>query len=157
MKKTIILLFFIAISGISRAQQPIDSLYLWVNFQKETIVIDIPKDYFTLRTVAPKLPRFVAVRKLNILVPPLPQNDLLLQTFHNYLTKTTEPVDNYERLDWLRVMALYLYFSRNDLSKLAPEVLTTLENWQTAPSTNIIRKEVELVKRWEEMVQPNAN
>lgn len=89
MKKTIILLFFIAISGISRAQQPIDSLYLWVNFQKETIVIDIPKDYFTLRTVVPKLPGFVAVRKLNILVPPLPQKDLLLQTFHNYLTKST--------------------------------------------------------------------
>ncbi|KAF5032947.1 hypothetical protein DSECCO2_611850 [anaerobic digester metagenome] len=105
----------------------------------------------------PQLPRFVAVRKLNILVPPLPQKDLLLQTFHNYLTKTTEPADNYGRLDWLRVMALYLYFSRNDLSKLAPEVLTTLENWQTAPSTNIIRKEVELVKRWEEMVQLYAN
>jgi hypothetical protein len=157
MKKTIILLFFITLSGISRAQQPIDSLYLWVNFQEENIVIDIPKDYFTLRTIVPQLPRFVAVRKLNILVPPLPQKDLLLQTFHNYLTKSADPADNYQRLDWLRVMALYIYFSRNDLSKLAPEVLTTLENWQTAPDTYIIRKEVKLVRRWAEMAQTNAN
>lgn len=148
MKKTILFLFLITLAGISRAQQPIDSLYLWVNFQKETIVIDIPKDYFTLRTVAPKLPGFVAVRKLNILVPPLPQNDLLLQSLHDYLTKTTEPADNYERLDWLRVMALYLYFSRNDLSKLAPEVLETLENWQTSSETFVIRKEAEMVLMW---------
>lgn len=148
MKKTILFLFLITLASISRAQQPIDSLYLWVNFQKETIVIDIPKDYFTLRTVVPKLPGFVAVRKLNILVPPLPQNDLLLQSLHDYLTKTTEPADNYERLDWLRVMALYLYFSRNDLSKLAPEVLETLENWQTSSETFVIRKEAEMVLMW---------
>lgn len=148
MKKTILFLFLITLAGISRAQQPIDSLYLWVNFQKETIVIDIPKDYFTLRTVVPKLPGFVAVRKLNILVPPLPQNDILLQSFHDYLTKTTEPADNYERLDWLRVMALYLYFSRNDLSKLAPVVLERLEKWQTSSETFVIRKEAEMVLLW---------
>ncbi|HRX95033.1 MAG TPA: hypothetical protein P5158_12980, partial [Chitinophagaceae bacterium] len=85
------------------------------------------------------------------------QKDLLLQTFHNYLTKSAGPADNYQRLDWLRVMALYIYFSNNDLSKLSSEVLTTLENWQTAPDTYIIRKEVKLVRRWAEMAQPNAN
>jgi len=46
MKKTIILLFFIALFGITRAQQPIDSLYLWVNFQDETILVDIPDATF---------------------------------------------------------------------------------------------------------------
>lgn len=151
MKKTIILLFFITLAGISRAQQPIDSLYLWVNFQKETIVVDIPKDYFTLRTIVPQLPRFVAVRKLNILVPPLPAKENLLQTLEVQLTKNTNPADNYQRLDWLRVMALYIYFSQNDLSQLPPEVLTSLENWQTAPDTFVIRKEVELVRRWVEI------
>ncbi|KAF0204016.1 MAG: hypothetical protein FD170_705 [Bacteroidetes bacterium] len=151
MKKTIILLFFITLAGISRAQQPIDSLYLWVNFQEENIVIDIPKEYFTLRTVVPQLPRFVAVRKLNILVPPLPEKEKLLSSFGFFLTKNIEPSDNYGRLDWLRVMALYIYFSQNDLSQLPPEVLTTLENWQTAPDTFVIRKEVELVRRWVEI------
>lgn len=151
MKKTIILLFFIALSSISRAQQPIDSLYLWVNFQEEYIVIDIPKDYFTLRTIVPQLPRFVAVRKLNILVPPLPEKEKLLHTLEVHLKKTIDLTDNYERLDWLRVMVLYIYFSQNDLSKLPAEVLTILENWQTAPETFVIRKEVELVRRWVEM------
>lgn len=151
MKKTIILLFFIALSGISRAQQPIDSLYLWVNFQEENIVIDIPKDYFTLRTIVPQLPRLVVVRKLNIMVPPLPAKDQLLKTFGTYLTKTTGPADNYARLDWLRVMALYMYFSQNDISQLPPEALTTLENWQTASETYVIRKEAEMVRRWVEM------
>ncbi|MFH1120434.1 MAG: hypothetical protein V1775_11480 [Bacteroidota bacterium] len=153
MKKTIILLFLISLCGISRAQQPIDSLYLWVNFQEEAILIDIPDDYFNHRTAVPQLPRFVALRKLNMLVPPLPQKDMLLQSFGNYLAKTTTPADNYERLDWLRVMALYLYFSQNELSQLPPEVLGTLENWQTAPETWIIRKEVELVKSWVEMAR----
>jgi hypothetical protein len=151
MKKTIILLFFIALSGISRAQQPIDTLYLWVNFQEENIVIDIPKEYFTLRTIVPQLPQFVAVRKLNILVPPLPEKEKLLSSFGSYLIKNIETADNYERLDWLRVMALYMYFSQNDISQLPPEALTTLDNWQTASETYVIRKEAEMVRRWVEM------
>ncbi|MBW6490205.1 MAG: hypothetical protein K0B15_03310 [Lentimicrobium sp.] len=151
MRKTIILLFFITLAGISHAQQPIDSLYLWVNFQEENIVIDIPAEYFTLRTVVPQLPSFVAVRKLSILVPPLPAKEALLQIFRNFLTQSAFQADNYQRLDWLRVMALYIYFSQNDISQLPPEALTTLENWQTASETFVIRKEAEIVRRWVEM------
>jgi len=152
MKKTIILLFLIALFGISRAQQPIDSLYLWVNFQDETILVDIPDDYFNLRTLIPQLPSFVAVRKLNMLVPPLPKKEALLQTFSNYLVQSSAPTDNNQRLDWLRVMVLYIYFSQNDVTKLPTEVLVILENWQTAPETYIIRKEVEMVKKYVETV-----
>jgi hypothetical protein len=152
MKKTIILLLFIAHCSISRAQQPIDSLYLWVNFQEESITIDIPDDYFNHRTTVPQLPRFVSVRKLNMLVPPLPAKVALLQTFKTYLTKEAAPADNFHRLDWLRVMVLYMYFSQNDLSKMPPQVLATLENWQMAPEINVIRKEAELVRKWVELV-----
>jgi len=148
MKKTIILLIFTLLCSISRAQQPIDSLYLWVNFQEESITIDIPDCYFNHRTIIPQLPRFVALRKLNMLVPPLPQKDKLLQTFDNYLNVAPAPADNYQRLDWLRVMVLYLYFSQNDLSQLPPEVLETLESWQTAPDASVIRKEAEMVKHY---------
>ena len=148
MKKTIILLFFIAISGISRAQQPIDSLYLWVNFQEENIVLDIPKDYFTLRTVVSKLPGFVAVRKLNILVPPLPQKDLLLQTFHDYLTKSTEPADNYERLDWLRVMALYLYFNHERDQVFLSEMGKILEDWKQLTTAGPLITEIGYIEQW---------
>jgi hypothetical protein len=88
---------------------------------------------------------------LNIMVPPLPAKDNLLQIFEYYLTSTTVPSENYERLDWLRVMVLYLYFNQNDLSQLAPEVLATLESWQTATETVVIRKEAELVGKWVEM------
>lgn len=151
MKKAIILLFFIALCGISRAQQPIDSLYLWVNFQEKSIVIDIPDSYFNLRTVVPQLPGFVVMRKLNMLVPPLPAKDNLLQIFENYLTKHAADADNHQRLDWLRVMVLYLYFSQNDHSQLPPEVLTRLESWQTAPETTVIHEEAELVWKWVEM------
>ena len=152
MKKTIILLFLVALCGISRAQQPIDSLYLWVNFQDGTILVDIPDSYFNLRTIVPQLPSFVAVRKLNMLVPPLQKKEALLQTFSNYLIQTSAPTDNNQRLDWLRVMVLYIYFSQNDLSQLSPAVMATLEHWQKASETASIRKEVEMVKRWEEMV-----
>jgi hypothetical protein len=48
------------------------------------------------------------MRKLNILVPPLPEKEKLLSSFGSFLTKTAGPDDNYERLDWLRVMALYI-------------------------------------------------
>ena len=152
MKKTIILFLFCALLGSASAQQPIDSLYLWVNFQKEAIAIDIPDSYFNHRTTIPRLPTFVAMRKLNIMVPQLPAKEALLQTFENYLTKTTALADNYQRLDWLRVMVLYMYFSQNDVSQLPAEVLTTLENWQTAPDMAIIRKEAELVGKWVAMV-----
>ena len=148
MKQILLLLFFISLCGTSRAQQPIDSLYLWVNFQEESITIDIPDSYFNHRTAVPQLPRFVALRKLNMLVPPLPPKDALLQRFENYLSIEAAQADNYQRLDWLCVMVLYIYFSQNDLSKLPPGVLETLESWQTAPETAVIRKEVELVKKW---------
>jgi hypothetical protein len=147
MKKSILILFFFALFSASRAQQPIDSLYLWVNFQQENIVIDIPADYFTLRTVAPQLPRFVVVRKLNMLVPPMPAKEKLLQTFAAYLGKTS-PANNHQHLDWLRVMVLYIYFGQNDMSQLQPEVLATMERWHTAPETKGIQAEVGMVLRY---------
>ena len=153
MKRSIILIFLIALCSISRAQQPIDSLYLWVNFQEESITIDIPDSYFNHRTTIPRMPTFVVLRKLNIMVPSLPAKDTLLQIFENYLTKNTTNADNAQRLDGLRVMVLYLYFSQNDLSQLQPEVLVTLGNWQAAPETLLIRKEIGLVQKWVEMAQ----
>ena len=153
MKRSIILIFLIALCSISRAQQPINSLYLWVNFQEESITIDIPDSYFNHRTTIPHMPTFVAMRKLNIMVPPLPAKEALLQIFENYLTKNTTNADNAQRLDGLRVMVLYLYFSQNDLSQLQPEVLVTLGNWQAAPETLLIRKEIGLVQKWVEMAQ----
>lgn len=144
MKKSITILFFFALFSASHAQQPIDSLFLWVNFQEENIVIDIPSEYFTLRMVVPQLPRFVVVRKLNMLVPPLPAKEKLLQTFAAYLGKTS-PANNHQRLDWLRVMVLYIYFSQNDVSQLQPQIPTTLENWHTAPETKGIQQEVGMV------------
>ena len=98
--------------------------------------------------MAPKLPRFVAVRKLNILVPPLPQNDLLLQTFHNYLTKTTEPADNYHRLDWLRVMALYLYFNQERDQVFLSEMRKILEDWKQMPTAGPLRTEIGYIEQW---------
>jgi hypothetical protein len=124
-----------------------------VNFQEETIAIDIPDSYFNHRTVVPQLPRYVAMRKLNIMVPPLPAKDALLQTFENYLTKEAAPTDNYQRLDWLRVVVLYMYFSQNNLSQLPSKVFETLEKWQTALETAAIHKEAVMVKRWNEMAQ----
>lgn len=153
MKRSIILIFLIALCSISRAQQPIDSLYLWVNFQEESITIDIPDSYFNHRTTIPHMPTFVVLRKLNIMVPPLPAKEALLQIFENYLTKNTTNADNAQRLDGLRVMVLYLYFSQNDLSQLQPEVMITLGDWQAAPETLLIRKEIGLVRKWVEMAK----
>ena len=90
-------------------------------------------------------------------VPPLPEKEKLLSSFGSFLTKTTDHADNYERLDWLRVMALYMYFSQNDISQLPPEALSTLDNWQTASETFVIRKEAEMVRRWVEMAQSKIN
>ena len=153
MKRSIILIFLIALCSISRAQQPINSLYLWVNFQEESITIDIPDSYFNHRTTIPHMPTFVAMRKLNIMVPPLPAKEALLQIFENYLTKNTTNTDNVQRLDGLRVMVLYLYFGQNDVSKLPPDVLSMLNNWQMAPETYAIRKQAEMVGKWVEMAQ----
>lgn len=148
MKKTIMFLFLITLAGISRAQQPIDSLYLWVNFQEEIIIIDIPKDYFTLRTVVPQLPQFVAVRKLNILVPPLPEKEKLLHTLEVHLKKTTDLTDNYERLDWLRVMVLYIYFDQGTDQKFLSEMDQVLEIWKQMSNHHPIKSELLLVERW---------
>ena len=148
MKKHILILFTLLLNSSIFAQQPIDSLYIWVNFKGENIVMDIPSGYFNLRTEVPDIPNFVVIRHINILVPPLPEKGILLQTFRSYLTKITTHADNSQRQDWLRVMALYLYFSHNNLSQLPPAVMLTLKSWEHSSETSEIDSQVDLLLKW---------
>jgi hypothetical protein len=82
------------------------------------------------------------------MVPPLPAKDELLKTFETYLTKSTDHADNYERLDWLRVMALYLYFNQENDQKFLSEMGQVLENWKLMSNHHPIKSELLLVERW---------
>ncbi|MBW6491338.1 MAG: hypothetical protein K0B15_09130, partial [Lentimicrobium sp.] len=83
-----------------------------------------------------------------ILVPPLPEKEKLLSSFGFFLTKNIEPSDNYGRLDWLRVMALYLYFHQGTDQMFLSEMGKVIENWKQMSNHHPIKSELLLVERW---------
>lgn len=148
MKKTILFLFLILTATISYAQRPVDSLYIWVHFQDNAIVLDIPASYFHLRTQVPALPSYVNIRNMQISVPELPASEVLLQTLSEKLAQADKAKTATAQLDYLRTVVLYLYFSNNDLSHLPAQVNEILNKWQANPASAEIQSTFKLVKQY---------
>ena len=124
----------------SYAQQPIDSLYIWVHFQDKAIVLDIPSSYFHLRTQVPTLPDYVSIRNMHMSVPDLPATKALLQALSDNLGQTDKVKTTTAQLDYLRTVVLYIYFSNNDVSHMPVQVKETLNKWQAnSTSKELVR------------------
>lgn len=148
MKKTLLILSFILAGITSYAQQPIDSLYIWVHFQDKAIVLDIPSSYFHLRTQVPTLPDYVRIRNMHMSVPDLPAKKALLQTLSEKLVQVDKVKTTTAQLDYLRTVVLYIYFSNNDVSNMPVQVKEVLNKWQTNSTSEEFNLAVEVVRQY---------
>ncbi len=146
MKKILLLISFILIAMFSRAQiQPSDSLYLWVDFSGDKIMIDIPDRYMHYRTLPTMLPSHVRVRTINTFVPNLPAKPVLVSMLQRELQQSHSPQTREQQLKYLGKIVLLLFYTNSDFNQLPTEVLNTI-NQLTQQET--VKKEAALVEKW---------
>lgn len=152
MKKILALLLITFSCQMLNAQsRPIDSLYIWVKYSEEKIVLDIPESYMTLKSQPSKLPKHVSINQVPIFVPSLPKKDELIASLLRELKSNSNPVDSDNQLKYIGTVALLLYYSNNDSKLISDEINSTLNNLSKNPS---VTKEAQLVGKWIDMLKP---
>ncbi len=146
----ITLLIFILSANFTSAQtRPTDSLFVWVSFSEDKILIDIPESYMNYRTVLPAIPKHVRIRELNIFVPKLPAKETLLSNLKKELLITGNPKTKDDQLKYLGKVVLLLFYSNNDLTSIPDESLKALK---ALSQESQVKKEAVLVKKWIDMI-----
>lgn len=130
--------------------RPCDSLYLWVEFSDDKILIDIPDRYITYRSLPTSLPKHVRLREVNIFVPELPDKGTLLSLLKSELLADIEPNTKDNQLKYLGKLVLLLYYRNNDLSNIPEETLMQLKRLTETPQ---VGKEAALVNKWVQMAK----
>ena len=125
--------------------RPDDSLYLWVNFTENNIMIDIPESYFNYRTEIPVLPQHVSLRQIHAAVPNLPAKAVLVNTLSNGLITTNTPSTREQQLKYLGKVVLLLYYSDNNLNLLAEEVKQKIKSLS---KNSKVKNEALLLMKW---------
>lgn len=149
--KVIALLVFIITINFATAQtRPSDSLYVWVNFTEDRILINIPESYMTYRNAPPALPKHVRINEVNRFVPQLPGKETLLYNLKSELLSVKDPQTKGDQIKYLGKIVLMLFYSHNDLSSLPDESLKTMD---TLIQDSQVKKEAALVKKWVEMIK----
>ena len=143
------LLILVAVSAKSQIR-PCDSLYLWVEFSDDKILIDIPDRYITYRSLPTSLPKHVRIREVKIFVPELPTKAELFSLLKSEFHADIEPNTKDNQLKYLGKLVLLLYYSNNDLSNIPDEILMELNRLTEVPQ---VREEAAMVNKWVQMVK----
>ncbi len=149
MKRLLPIIIFILVTVSARSQsQPSDSLYLWVDFSDDKIMIDIPDRYMQYRILPTMLPSHVRVRTINAFVPNLPAKPVLVSMLQRELQQSHSPQTREQQLKYLGKIVLLLFYTNSEFNEIPAEVLNTL-NQLTKNET--VKKEAALVEKWVEM------
>lgn len=150
MKRFLTLLVFIFVGLTAKSQiRPSDSLYLWVDFGEDLILISIPDQYINYRTQWPALPQHVRVNKTLMLVPDLPRKDKLLTMLTNELNSATLSNKD-EQLKYLGKLVLLLFYGNNDLRYFTEKYQYELKKFT---ENSLVKKEAALVRKWVQMIK----
>lgn len=151
MKRTLslLLLIFVAVSAKSQVR-PCDSLFVWVSFTEDKILIDIPESYINYRTVLPAIPKHVRIREVNVFVPEFPVKETLLLNLKKELLNTDNPQTKDNQLKYLGKVVLLLFYSQNAPTSIPDESLKAL-NAMTMDSQ--VKNEAVMVNKWVQMAK----
>ncbi len=151
MKKLLPIIIFLLVTVHARSQnQPSDSLYLWVDFSEDKIMIDIPDRYMHYRILPCMLPSHVRVRTINTFVPNLPAKPALVTMLQRELQQTQSPQTREQQLKYLGKIVLLLFYTNSDFNELPAEVLNTLTQ---LTKNETVKKEAALVEKWVVMAE----
>lgn len=130
------------------AQQSENPLPIKVDFREGLIVFTIPPPYHTQNIRPMAVPGFVTSMRTMVQQEYSPKKDELLRVLEERTAGVPVAADNETRLAFAKDVALYLYISNNNTTKLPEKARKTIEAWNSAPETYAIRTQIGLVKEY---------
>lgn len=151
MRKVLPIFVLIIVALTAKSQiRPSDSLYLWVDFREDKILISIPEQYINYRTQCPELPKHVRVNEVLMLVPNLPEKGTLLSILAEDLHSYNNSSDKDDQLKFLGQLVLLLFYSNNDLSIVPDDAMKKLNDLN---NNSAVRNEAAMVVKWVGMIK----
>jgi hypothetical protein len=128
------------------AQQPGKQMPIKVDFREGLIVFTIPPPYHTQNIRPMAVPGYVTSMRTMVMQQYSPSKDEMLRVLEERTANLPVAADNETRLAFAKDVALYIYISNNNTSKLPEKARWAIETWNTAPETYAIRIQIGLVK-----------
>lgn len=117
-----------------------------VDFREGLIVFTIPPPYHTQNIRPMAVPGFVTSLRTMVMQQYSPSKDELLRVLEERIAGVPVAADNETRLAFAKDVALYIYISNNNTTKLPEKARQAIETWNSAPETYAIRTQIGLVK-----------
>lgn len=117
-----------------------------VDFREGLIVFTIPPPYHTPNIRPMAVPGFVTSMRTMVMQQYSPSKDEMLRVLEERTANLPVAADNEARLSFAKDVALYVYISNNNTSKLPEKARQAIETWINAPETYAIRTQIGLVK-----------
>jgi hypothetical protein len=130
------------------AQQPENPMPIKVDFKEGLIVFTIPPPYHTQNIRPMAVPGFVTSLRTMVMQKYSPSKDELLRVLEERTAGVPVAADNENRLAFAKDVALYIYISNNNTTKLPAKARQAIETWITAPEAYAIRAQIGLVKEY---------
>ncbi|HCT71970.1 MAG TPA: hypothetical protein DF409_14375 [Bacteroidales bacterium] len=128
------------------AQQSGKQMPIKVDFREGLIVFTIPPPYHTPNIRPMAVPGFVTSMRTMVMQQYSPSKDEMLRVLEERTANLPVAADNEARLSFAKDVALYVYISNNNTSKLPEKARQAIETWINAPETYAIRTQIGLVK-----------
>lgn len=134
-------------SVFSSFTQDIESqLPIGTKFSNGLIIFTLPSAYHTAQFRPLAVPRFVTTRRTMQLSAGTPDHDALIALLTARLSKPPKDNDRAETVNYLKDIALFIYLSNNNTTKLPLLARNLLSKWE---EKNIsFREELKLVKEY---------
>jgi len=145
MKKKFLTIALIFSALLSYSQQN-TSLPIKVDFREGLIVFTIPPPYHTPNIRPMAVPGFVTSLRTMVMQQYSPSKDEMLRVLEERTANLPVAADNEARLSFAKDVALYIYISNNNTSKLPEKARQAIETWNIATETYAIRTQIGLVK-----------
>ncbi|MCB9023934.1 MAG: hypothetical protein H6542_05215 [Lentimicrobiaceae bacterium] len=139
----VIVLIFIALTSYSQQGNPMP---IKVDFREGLIVFTIPPPYHTQNIRPMAVPGYVTSMRTMVQQKYSPTKDEMLRVLEERTASMPVAADNETRLSFAKDVALYIYISNNNTTKLPEKVRQAIETWNTDADAYAIKREIGLVK-----------
>ncbi|MCB9014166.1 MAG: hypothetical protein H6541_00060 [Lentimicrobiaceae bacterium] len=139
----VIVLIFIALTSYSQQGNP---LPIKVDFRQGLIVFTIPPPYHTQNIRPMAVPGYVTSMRTMVMQQYSPAKDEILSELEERTSNVPGTTNNETRLAFAKDVALYIYISNNNTTKLPEKARQAIETWNTDADAYAIKTEIGLVK-----------
>ncbi|MBW6491091.1 MAG: hypothetical protein K0B15_07855 [Lentimicrobium sp.] len=146
MKRIYSTVAFLLIAICLYAQQSGNLMPIKVDFREGLIVFTIPPPYHTQNIRPMSVPGFVTSIRTMVMQQYSPSKDEMLSELEARTSNMPVGANNETRLAFAKDVALYIYISNNNTTKLPEKARQAIETWNTDSYANAICTGIGLVK-----------